>query len=105
MKSTGIARIWHGMVKKEHEAIYIDYMIKTGVKDYKSTPGLLKAEILKKEEGDLCHIYTVTKWESYEAIKAFAGEDISKAQYYPEDKMYLLELEEEVQHFETLTFK
>jgi hypothetical protein len=41
-------------------------------------------------------------WESYEAIKKFAGPDFEKAVYYPEDKDFLLELEPNVTHYEIL---
>jgi hypothetical protein len=35
----------------------------------------------------------VTVWESEEAIRAFAGDDIGVAKYYEIDKDFLLELE------------
>ena len=39
-------------------------------------------------------------WESREAIRAFSGEDIERARYYPEDSAYLLELEPTVSHYD-----
>jgi hypothetical protein len=42
---------------------------------------------------------TVTHWESEESIRAFAGDDLLVAKYYPEDRDYLLEFEPWVQHF------
>lgn len=53
-----------------------------------------------KIEGDVCHFTTLTFWESREAIKAFAGENIEIARYYPEDEKYLLEFEPTVTHYE-----
>jgi len=44
-------------------------------------------------EGDTAHFLMVTFWESEEAIRAFAGDDISVAKYYDFDKNFLLELE------------
>ena len=35
----------------------------------------------------------ITFWESEEAVRAFAGDDISVAKYYEFDKEFLLELE------------
>ncbi len=43
-----------------------------------------------------------TLWESFESIRKFAGDDIEKARYYPDDKDYLLELEPHVTHYEVL---
>ena len=37
-----------------------------------------------------------------DTIKAFAGEDISKAHYYPEDDRYLLTGPATVQHYDPL---
>ncbi len=43
-----------------------------------------------------------TLWESFESIRKFAGDDIEKARYYPDDKDYLLELKPHVTHYEVL---
>jgi len=99
-----ITRIWHGRTKIEHADEYVDFLIKSGVKDYKSIPGNLSVEIWRRKEKEICHFWTVTKWDSYESIKQFAGEDYDKAKYYPEDKKYLLEFEETVIHTETFIF-
>jgi len=46
----------------------------------------------------------VTKWDSYESIKKFAGDDHEKAKYYDKDAEFLLEFEPNVIHCETFTF-
>jgi len=99
-----ITRIWHGKTKAAHADEYLQFVIDTGVPDYKSTEGNLGVEILRRIDGGECHFWTVTKWDSYESIKKFAGGDIDKAKYYPEDKNYLLEFESNVIHCETYTF-
>jgi heme-degrading monooxygenase HmoA len=104
MKSKAITRIWHGMTKAEHADEYLEYVVETGVAGYKSTDGNRGVEILRRIEGDKCHFWTVTKWDSYESIKKFAGEDYEKAKYYPEDAKYLLEFEPAVIHCETFEF-
>ena len=104
MKSKIITRVWHGMTRAEHADEYLEFLVKTGVADYKKTPGNLSVEIWRRVEGDVCHFWTVTKWDSYESIKRFAGEDFKKAKYYPDDSRYLLEFEPEVEHFETFVF-
>ena len=96
-----ITRVWHGRVKKKDADRYLAYVRETGLAAYRSTPGNIAARILRKFEGDICHFYTVSEWENLEAIKAFAGEDFEQAHYYPADKEYLLEFEQQVEHFET----
>jgi heme-degrading monooxygenase HmoA len=68
--------------------------------DYRSTPGNLAAFILRRTDGDVTHFITVTHWESTQAIQAFAGKDVARAKYYPEDSDFLLEFEPAVQHSE-----
>jgi len=104
MKSSTITRIWHGIAKVEHADEYLDFLEQSGVSDYKSIDGNLSVEILRRIDGDKCHFWTVTKWDSYESIKKFAGEDFEKAKYYPEDKNFLLEFEPNVIHCETFSF-
>ena len=99
-----ITRIWHGRTRIKDADEYLFFLEKTGIKDYKNTPGNISAEVLRREEGDICHFLTVTKWDSYESIKKFAGEEYEKARYYDEDKKFLLEFEEKVIHYETFIF-
>jgi|SRR5882724_6185049 len=100
-----ITRLWHGKTKKADAQQYREYVIETGIRDYKSIKGNLGAQIWQRDDGDITHIYTVSWWKDYESIKSFAGEDIGKAHYYEEDKKYLLEFEPNVIHFETFDFK
>ncbi len=99
-----ITRIWHGRTKKELADFYRNYVIKTGVSEYQRTKGNLDVKILQRDEGDVTHIWTVTQWQDFENIKSFAGNDIEKAKYYPEDEKYLLELEPKVINCRTYTF-
>ena len=104
MKQSSITRIWHGRTNAEHADEYLQFLIDTGVADYKSVEGNLSVEVWRRIEGTVCHFWTVTKWDGYESIKKFAGEDLEKAKYYPDDSKYLLEFEPTVQHCETFEF-
>jgi len=99
-----ITRIWHGKTKAEVADEYREFVIATGIIDYRSTKGNRGAQIWQRREGDITHIWTVSWWDDYESIKAFAGDDVEKAHYYDEDKKYLLEFEPNVIHCETFDF-
>ena len=105
MDSNAITRIWHGRTKAEHADEYLEFLIATGVSDYRSVEGNLSVEIWRKVEDDMCHFWTVTKWDSYDSIARFAGIEIANAKYYPDDSKYLLEFEREVEHYETFVFE
>jgi len=97
-----IARIWHGVTPASKAEAYVEYLNHTGLSDYKTTPGNKGAYLLRRIEGDEAHFLTLTFWDSKQDIRAFAGEDIEKARYYPEDKDFLLEFEPLVKHYEVV---
>lgn len=98
-KQTVICRIWHGRTALERADAYAAFLRERAIPDYRSTPGNLDAAVLRRDEGDVAHFLTVTHWSSLDAIRAFAGDDLLKAKYYPEDRDFLLEFEAQVQHF------
>jgi heme-degrading monooxygenase HmoA len=97
-----IARTWHGITEASKADEYLEYLNKTGVPEYRATRGNLGVYVLRRIEGNKAHFLLLTLWESEEAIKRFAGPNIEKAKYYPEDEQFLLELEPTVTHYEVL---
>ncbi|HSE24965.1 MAG TPA: hypothetical protein VLB68_25115, partial [Pyrinomonadaceae bacterium] len=81
---------------------YLDYLKKTGVAEYQRTEGNRGVYVLQRVEGDKAHFLLLTLWDSEDAVKRFAGPDMEKAKYYPEDEAFLLELEPKVLHYEVL---
>ena len=97
-----IARTWHGRVPAAKADAYLAYLKRTGVPDYAATAGNSGVLVLRRTEGDVTHFVLTTLWDSLEAIRAFAGEDVTRARYYPEDDDYLLEREPLVTHYEVV---
>ncbi|UCF18627.1 MAG: antibiotic biosynthesis monooxygenase [Gemmatimonadota bacterium] len=97
-----IARTWHGAVPAEKADAYFDYLLQTGVPGLKGTKGNLGVYVLRRIEGSRAHFFMISLWESREAIRAFAGDDIERARYYPEDAEFLLALQPQVTHYEVL---
>ena len=95
-----IARIWHGMTTATKADEYLEFLKERAIPDYKSVEGNKGVHILRRVEGETAHFLTLTFWESALAIEKFAGPEIEKAKYYPEDKEFLLEFEPTVTHYE-----
>jgi hypothetical protein len=55
--------------------------------------------LTRELEDGMIEIITLSFWESLEAIRGFAGEDISRAVFYPEDDRYLVDRETVVTHY------
>lgn len=104
MNPTPVTRMWHGKTRIEHAEEYLEFLKKSGIPDYKQIPGNLGVQVWRRKEKDVCHFWTITRWDNVDSIKQFAGENYEKARYYPEDKEYLLEFEPTVLHFETFEF-
>ena len=97
-----IARTWHGVTEASKADEYFEYLYKTGIPEYRLTQGNLGVYVLRRIEGNRAHFLLLTLWESEDAIKRFAGSNMEKAKYYPEDERFLLELEQKVTHYEVL---
>jgi heme-degrading monooxygenase HmoA len=97
-----IARWWHGAVPLEKADSYREYLLETGVADYRANPGNRGVYLLRRNEGDTAHFVLLTLWDSFESIRAFAGPEVQRARYYPEDELYLLELEPKVEHYQVV---
>jgi heme-degrading monooxygenase HmoA len=81
---------------------YVEYVSKTGIKELRETPGNKGVFFLRRLAGEQAEFLVLSLWESIETIRAFAGEEVDKARYYPEDKDYLVDLEPKVAHYEVL---
>jgi heme-degrading monooxygenase HmoA len=95
-----IARLWRGVVRADDADDYAAYVQETGIEGYLQTPGNKGAWLLRRADGDRVEIVTLSFWDSVEAIAAFAGADIERAVYYPEDDRYLLERDPRVMHYQ-----
>ena len=97
-----IARIWRGTVRESDKDTYYQYLLKTGLKEYAETPGNRGVHTLRRIFDGKCEFFLLTLWDSWDAIKAFAGPDYEMAVYYPEDDKFLLDRGPKVEHYEVL---
>jgi len=98
-----IARMWRGWVATVDREAYAAYIEATGMAEYRQTAGNQGAHMLIRDLGDgRTEIVTLSFWTSREAISGFAGDDISRAVFYPEDDRYLVDRETTVTHYEVV---
>jgi heme-degrading monooxygenase HmoA len=98
-----IARMWRGWVRTELIDEYVDIVERTGMAGYRATPGNRGAQLLTRDLGDgRTELVTLSWWDDLEDIRAFAGDDIEVAKYYPEDDAYLVDRETTVSHFQVV---
>lgn len=95
-----IARMWRGWTRREDAEAYAAYIEETGMDAYRRTPGNRGAWLLRRDEGERTAFVTLSFWDSFDAIRGFAGDDVERAVYYPGDERFLVEHEDAVTHWE-----
>ena len=97
-----IARMWHGRVRTADADRYRAFLNARAIPDYASVPGNEAIYILEREVGGETHFVTLTFWRDELSIRQFAGDELTQAKYYSEDKDFLLEFEPDVVHYEVV---
>jgi hypothetical protein len=68
---------------------YVAYIRDTGLTEYRATPGNLGALTAVRDlDDERAEVITLSWWPSMDAIRGFAGDDVERAVYYPEDDRY-----------------
>jgi hypothetical protein len=97
-----IARRWHGRVPAAKADEYLKLTKEVGLADYRATEGHIDSWCFHRTDDNIVHVETLSFWTDIEAIRRFAGDELTKAKYYDFDPDFLLELEPEVVHFEVI---
>jgi antibiotic biosynthesis monooxygenase (ABM) superfamily enzyme len=94
-----IARTWRGWTKREDADAYLEYVQETGGRAARQTPGNQGYYVLRRDEADRTEFVTMSLWESLDAIRAFAGDNLEV--FFPEDDdRFLVDREWFVTHYE-----
>jgi antibiotic biosynthesis monooxygenase (ABM) superfamily enzyme len=94
-----IARTWRGATRAEDEEAYVDYLEETGMRAVRALPGNRGTFVLHRSVGDRAEFQTVLLFDSLENVRAFAGDDLERAVFYPEDDRFLVDRELTVAHY------
>jgi heme-degrading monooxygenase HmoA len=97
-----IARTWSGAVRAADADAYLAYLDAVGTPGYTAVPGNRGVVTLRRLVDDRAEFLMISFWESEEAISAFAGPDMTRAVFYPEDDRFLIARDEQVTHYEVV---
>jgi heme-degrading monooxygenase HmoA len=98
-----ITRIWHGWTTPENAEGYQAMLEAEILPGIHRIEGYRGAHLLRRElEGGEVEFVTVTYWDSYDALRAFAGEDYEVAVVPPEARAVLTRFDGRSAHYETL---
>jgi heme-degrading monooxygenase HmoA len=97
-----IARTWRGATRAEDAETYLEYLHQTGLAEYRKVEGNRGVTVMRRIADDKAEFLILSLWDSNAAIRRFAGEDIEKAVFYPEDERFLVERDNHVSHYEVV---
>ena len=96
-----IVRTWTGWTENGKAEAYEEYMHEEALAGYARVPGNLGVLMTKRPAaGDRTEFLMISLWESWDSIRAFAGEDPSRAVFYPRDDELLADRQLDVSHYE-----
>ena len=97
-----IGRIWHGWTVPENADIYENLLrtrIFPGIAS-KNVAGYREIQLFRRPLDGEVEFITIMWFDSWEAVKNFAGEDYQRAYVPPEAREVLSRFDERSQHYE-----
>jgi heme-degrading monooxygenase HmoA len=91
-------RTWSARASEAGAAAYRDYFETTLLPELRALAGFHGALLLSRPVGELVELTAHTTWESEEAIRAFAGPDVTTAKVEPEALAVLADSDPAVVH-------
>jgi hypothetical protein len=95
-----IARVWRGATLAENGDAYAAYIEESGVGPARKLAGNRGSLVLRRVDGGHAQFETILLFDSMDDVRAFAGDDLEAAVFFPEDDRYLVERELAVRHYE-----
>jgi hypothetical protein len=91
-------RTWSATADAEGAANYSHYFTGTLLPELRQRPGFEGAYLLRRDLNDSVELTAHTFWASPDAIRAFAGDDITVAIVEPEARALLLDFDRTATH-------
>ena len=98
-----ITRMWRGWTASENADSYERFLLEELFPAMRDIPGFVGAEVLRRGDGDEVAFVTLTRFESLDAVRAFAGEAYEVPVLEPPALALLSRYDERAEHYDTAT--
>jgi antibiotic biosynthesis monooxygenase (ABM) superfamily enzyme len=95
-----IARVWRGATRAEDAETYAAYIEESGTGPARKLPGARGSLVLRRTLDDRTEFETIILFDSLDDVRAFAGDQLETAVFFPEDDRYLVDRDLTVSHHE-----
>lgn len=99
-----ITRMWRGWTAADVAAAYERFLLDELFPAMRAIPGFLGADVLHCVEGTEMMFVTLTRFDSLQAIRVFAGNRYETPVIEPRAAALLSRYDDRATHFETSTF-
>jgi heme-degrading monooxygenase HmoA len=99
-----ITRVWRGWTARENADAYERFLLAELFPAMRSIPGFRNADVLRRDDQGEVAFVTLTRFESLEAIRAFAGTDYETPVIEPTAAALLSRYEQRAEHYLTSSF-
>jgi heme-degrading monooxygenase HmoA len=94
-----IIREWRGRTRPSNADAYPRHFREKVVPELRKVPGFVGAHLSRRQLGDQIEFLVLTRWQSMDAIRGFAGADTEKAVVEPDAIAALVEFDNAVHHY------
>jgi antibiotic biosynthesis monooxygenase (ABM) superfamily enzyme len=99
-----ITRLWRGWTSIDNANAYERFLLDELFPSMREISGFRSADVLRRVEHEEVAFVTVTRFDSVDAIRAFAGDDYETPVLEPRALALLSRYERRALHFDTATF-
>lgn len=96
-----IVRSWRGRAAKGNAA-YVEHFRRTVLPELRKIEGFLGASLLREERAADVEFLVLTRWASMDAVRAFAGSDVTRAVVEPAAIVALGDYDRTVHHYKVV---
>jgi antibiotic biosynthesis monooxygenase (ABM) superfamily enzyme len=97
-------RLWHGWTTAEKADAYQRFLFEELFPSMRELPGFRGAEVLSRLDGDEVAFVTLTRFDSLDDVRAFAGDDYEVPVIEPQALALLSRYDDRALHYETASF-
>jgi heme-degrading monooxygenase HmoA len=95
-----IARLWSAQTTPAQAPAYVEHLRSQVLPAARTVDGYVSAMLLKRPVADAVEVLVITFWQSVDAIRGFAGDDLEGAVVAEEAAALLTQFDRRVRHYE-----
>jgi heme-degrading monooxygenase HmoA len=97
-----IERVWSGRTTHDGAVAYAEHFRRVVVPELAAIAGYRGARLLEREQDGGIEVVVVTRWQSIDSIRAFAGEELDRAVVHEEAAALFSDYDHTVRHFDVV---